>query len=95
MITDLAIKKVKDELLEKKLKMIENELLKNKDTLEILIEAKKNELMIPYSHIGSGKFFGEIALQINKENPTKKITRAATIVCLTQCKFAIMSKTDY
>lgn len=51
--------------------------------------------MIPISHIGTGKTFGELALQINKENPNRVVSRAATITCITNCKFATMSKTNY
>jgi hypothetical protein len=49
-------------------------------------------MMIPYSHLGVGKTFGELALQINKEFPNRPITRAATITCVTNCEFATMSK---
>lgn len=52
-------------------------------------------MMIPYSHLGVGKTFGELALQINKEHPNRPITRAATIYCLANCEFATMSKQDY
>lgn len=55
-----------------------------------------NELMIPYVHLGGGKYFGELAISINKDNPNKSTTRrAATIKCITECQFAIMSKSDY
>jgi|LakMenE18May11ns_1017448.scaffolds.fasta_scaffold9488164_1 CRP-like cAMP-binding protein len=51
--------------------------------------------MIPVLHLGSGKDFGELALKIDKTNPTKIAARAATVVCLTDCKFATMRKQDY
>jgi CRP-like cAMP-binding protein len=52
--------------------------------------------MIPFSHLGPGKCFGELALQIDKLNPNKPSPkRAATIVCIENCKFATMSKDDY
>jgi hypothetical protein len=35
--------------------------------------------MVPISHIGAGKTFGELALQVNPENPLKKTVRAATV----------------
>jgi hypothetical protein len=51
--------------------------------------------MIPVVHLGSGKYFGELAISINKENPNKVITRAATVECLTNCYFGTLCKSDY
>jgi hypothetical protein len=35
--------------------------------------------MIPFSHLGSGKYFGELAVSVNKDNRAKNVTRAATV----------------
>lgn len=51
--------------------------------------------MIPVGHLGSGKDFGELALKTDHSNPTKIIPRAATVKCVSSCKFATMSKKDY
>ena len=52
--------------------------------------------MIPVLLLGPGKSFGELAMQKEK---TKKIerdkTRLATVLCRTDCKFAVMKKADY
>ena len=45
-------------------------------------------LLIQVAVLGSGKAFGELALINNKP-------RAAKIVCLEECHFAVMSKSDY
>jgi len=51
--------------------------------------------MIPVVHFGPGKDFGELALKSDPDNPKKTIPRAATAKCMTDCKFATMSKKDY
>jgi len=51
--------------------------------------------MIPIVHLGEGKDFGELALKIDPSHPNKIIPRAATVKCITDCKFATMSKKDY
>ena len=51
--------------------------------------------MIPVLHLGSGMDFGDLALKIDPIFPTKIVPRAATVKCMTHCKFATMSKTDY
>jgi len=56
---------------------------------------KTYQYMIPVSHLGVGKTFGELALQVNKENPKIIPMRAATVTCIKSCKFATMSKSDY
>jgi CRP-like cAMP-binding protein len=45
-------------------------------------------LFIETGVLTSGKAFGELALIKNKP-------RAATIICLEDCHFAVMSKSDY
>jgi hypothetical protein len=35
--------------------------------------------MVPVSHLGSGKYFGELAVAFNKDNRAKNVTRAATV----------------
>lgn len=44
-----------------------------------LKDVKAFELLIPYSHLGVGKSFGDLALQINEEYPHRLITRAASV----------------
>jgi len=39
--------------------------------LKKLLAKKDDELMVPISHIGAGKTFGELALQVNLEHPLK------------------------
>jgi hypothetical protein len=56
---------------------------------------KNEELMIPVLHLGSGKDFGDLALKVDPSNPTRIVPRAATVKCMTNCKFATMSKKDY
>lgn len=51
--------------------------------------------MIPVSVLGTGKCFGELALQKDPNHPTKIVTRQATIETRTNCKFAVMSKSNY
>lgn len=51
--------------------------------------------MIPISHQGPGMTFGELALMGNEDNPAKTIKRAATVRCVTNCKFLTLSKTDF
>lgn len=47
--------------------------------------------MIPFSHLGKCKSFGELALSI--EN--KAALRMASVICLTDCIFATLAKSDY
>ena len=53
--------------------------------------------MNPILKLGPGKSFGELAVQ--KHVSAKKAhlakARAATVVCRTDCKFAVMGKEDY
>jgi hypothetical protein len=63
--------------------------------LWILKDRKVNEYMLPVSHIGAGRTFGELALQVNKKNPHKVPQRAASVTCILPCKFATMGKKDY
>ena len=52
--------------------------------------------MIPVSHIGPGKSFGELAVQKDQSKKFHKgKKRKASILCLTDCKFAVMNKKDY
>ena len=51
--------------------------------------------MIPQAHFGKGKYFGELALQDNKENPLLIPKRAGTLQCMTECVFATMTKVEY
>ena len=55
---------------------------------------KQYELMNPVLKLGPGKSFGELAAQkeVNVKIAHKKKPRAATVLCLTDCKFAVMSK---
>ena len=58
---------------------------------------KSYELMVPVLWLGPGKSFGELAVQKDasaKLNARAKV-RQATVLCRTDCKFAVMSKADY
>ena len=51
--------------------------------------------MIPVNIYGPGKAFGELALTKDANAPNRLIPRAATVVCLASCTFAVMKKADY
>ena len=56
---------------------------------------KEKECFSPFSMLGPGKHFGDLALFIQKEeknNDPKPVLRAATIKCVTECSFATLSK---
>jgi hypothetical protein len=68
---------------------------KDKQTKTLFIEELEHQLyiqcMLPFSHLGRGKHFGELALSMdNKHN-----VRAASVSCLSNCIFATLKKTDY
>jgi hypothetical protein len=52
-------------------------------------------MLVPVAHLGQGMHFGELALNVYQDNPNFKLTRGATVKCLTKCSFATMSKLDY
>lgn len=79
----------------KRLDEFNSELAAKEADISTQDEVRLNELMLPVAQLGVGKYFGELALQHNKENPKKNVPRAATIRCTTQCRFATMSKADY
>jgi hypothetical protein len=55
-------------------------LLNTLQTLEELKSHKANSLMIPFAHLGQGKYFGELALEkVCKEKNQQQKRRAATI----------------
>ena len=58
---------------------------------------KNYELMIPVLTLSSGKSFGELAVQkeVNVKIAHKAKARQASVVCRTDCKFAVMQKADY
>ena len=57
---------------------------------------KKYELMVPSMLIGPGRSFGELAVQKSSSNKIKATrTRQATILCRTDCKFAVLTQADY
>ena len=58
---------------------------------------KNYELMLPVLKLGQGKSFGELAVQkeVNIKIAHKPKPRAASVLCRTDCKFAVMSKSDY
>ena len=66
-----------------------------KDDIDRLCKIKNYELMIPVNIYGPGKAFGELALIKDNLAPNRVLPRAASIVCLTDCKFAVMTKADY
>ena len=63
--------------------------------IDRLCKIKNYELMIPVNIYGPGKAFGELALTKDINAPNRLIPRAASIVCLTDCTFAVMKKADY
>ena len=89
----LLLKEIESQ--EKRINHTRSVIAQQEEELKLASDVKAFELMIPFSHLGKGKTFGELALQINKDNPHKSITRAATITCITKCQFATMSKQDY
>ena len=69
-----------------------NTLLEQEESLKY---QKYYETMVPVSLLGMGKCFGELALV---DDPTKRLQnnkRQASILCLEDCQFAIISKKDY
>ena len=57
---------------------------------------KNYELMMPVLLLGPGKSFGELAMQKEKSKKIERDkTRLATVLCRTDCKFAVMKKADY
>ena len=57
---------------------------------------KNYELMVPILLLGPGKSFGELAIQKDNFKSTgRDKTRLATVLCRTDCKFAVMNKADY
>ena len=63
------------------------------EALDKLSWRKHYELMNPVQLLGPGKSFGELAVQ--KDALAKPKKRAASALCRTDCKFAVMSKADY
>ena len=51
--------------------------------------------MTPIQHFGQGKAFGELALKFDQKKPTRNLNRQASVYCLTNCKFATLTKKDY
>ena len=47
--------------------------------------------MMPFSHLGKGKWFGEYALQKDGD----KKSRQATVVCMSDCSLATLRLKDY
>lgn len=56
---------------------------------------KNYELMVPVLLLGPGKSFGELGVQKDKAKNPREKTRVATVLCRTDCKFAVMNKADY
>ena len=65
------------------------------EEIDRLCKIRNYELMIPVSIYGQGKAFGELALTKDPSNPRRVLPRAASILCLTDCTFAVMNKVDY
>ena len=53
--------------------------------------------MVPVLWLGPGKSFGELAVQKDASAKLERRGKArqATVLCRTDCKFAVMSKSDY
>lgn len=73
----------------------EIEYQKNLERLKDLKEKKDQELMLPVSWLGQGKYFGELALTDDKDNPEISKVRAATVHCVQPCTFASLTKLEY
>ena len=58
---------------------------------------KLYELMVPILLLGGGKSFGELAVQkeLNVKIAHLAKARQASVLCRTNCKFAVMSKSNY
>ncbi len=72
--------------------------IKNADELEHEIEEEKRklrELMLSVGFMKEGTAFGEYALQYDPQYPSKGKTRAATIMTILPCIFAVMDKLSY
>ena len=67
------------QMIERRIKALRDELDTMRHQLKQFQAQKDDEFMVPISHIGAGKTFGELALQVNPENPLKKTVRAATV----------------
>lgn len=53
---------------------------------------KKYELLVPGMILGHGRSFGELAVQKSVNNKIKATrTRQATVLCRTDCKFAVLT----
>ena len=63
--------------------------------IDKLCAIKNYELMVPVAIFGQGKTFGELALTKDVNAPNRILPRAASILCLTDCTFAVMNKADY
>lgn len=53
--------------------------------------------MVPILKLGPGNSFGELAVQkeLNTKLALRDKVRAASVLCRTDCKFAVMSKKEY
>ena len=69
-------------MITKQIDLLAFEIENEEQDLWLLKDKKENEYMMPVSHIGAGRTFGELALQVNKENPHKIPQRAATVTCI-------------
>ena len=67
------------------------------DAIRCLTWRKNYEFMQPVGRISSGRSFGELAVQkeVNVKIAHIAKKRAASILCRTDCVFAVMSKDDY
>ena len=65
------------------------------NSLKRLQWRKNYETMIPSLLVGAGRSFGELALRKDDVRVKKALARAASVLCRTNCKFAVMNKADY
>ena len=63
--------------------------------IDRLCAIKNYELMVPVVLYGAGKAFGELALTKDVNAPNRILPRAASVLCSTDCTFAVMNKADY
>lgn len=67
------------------------------DAIKRFYWRKNYELSTPILKLGPGNSFGELAVQkeVNVKIAHKAKARAASVTCLTPCKFLVMQKKDY
>ena len=89
-MTQMIVKEIPESLQERS-----NECLEVIQAVKRYQWRKNYELMVPVVMLGPGKSFGELAMQKDKTKIAQDVKRKATVLCRTNCKFAVMKKDDY